>query len=902
MGNRSRLASKALKVLALACALAATRADASVWTNLVSGNASGTWGAAANWLGGAIPNDVDAVANFTTNNITANSTITNDSPRTIGSLLFRNTTGNMTWTVDGGTNRQLTLATSSGQPAINVTNTQAIFGGFNGANGLVKSGNGALALYGQNYSNALSGPIVVNGGLLGTVGSTAFKYITGPITVASGASFEANADYQSTAFANPIYLSGTGCGTPNGYVGNAATPDGTYNGEGNFGALDLHGNVTYSGTITLNTNSLITHGYSVATITGPVVAAGAGQNLQLAVTVGGQYPLSVNSAMSLGTGALTINSVSGGGSAGGCAVALNAANTYSGGTVLTNYAILQLGNAGALGSGGLTLYPNSGLNLNTYNLSLPSLSGTGGVITDNGAAGTTTLTINQSVATTYSGVISNGAARTVALTLSGAGRLALAGVNTHTGATTVNAGELTGMTGGSCSNSAITVAAGATNGVQVLAPGGQWTCGNLTCNGSTWLDFNFAATSPSTGIAPLQIKGNLALNGSAQFLVRNGIWIATGIFPLVSYSGTLSGSVPATLAALPPGLTATLTNNAAAKSIELVVSAVVAVPATYSVWTNLVNGNAGGFWGVGSNWSGVIPNAVNAAADFSTLDIVGTSVVSNDAPRSVGSLAFGGPPAGNACWWLDGGANDHVNLAASITVPVIGVTNVQVFLGGVSGNDGLAKNGNGALALYGSQDANAVTGPMFVNGGLLGTVNGAAFANLTGNVTVAAGASFEANADFDGTVFANNFFLSGAGGTPSGYIANASTPDGTYNGEPMPLGALDLHGNITLSGTITLNTNATITHGYNDSAINGPMVAANPGQNLELDDHRDRPARLHGERPDPDRRRRAHAGRCGQCLADHPGGEQYLSRQHDPERSMGPGFRFQQPRGGGQRA
>ncbi|RXM21958.1 hypothetical protein EO238_26335, partial [Citrobacter sp. AAK_AS5] len=50
--------------------------------------------------------------------------------------------------------------------------------------------------------------------------------------------------------------------------------------------------------------------------------------------------------------------------------------------------------------------------------------------------------VNQSVPTTFSGVISNGPSRVISLVKTGAGSLALAGTNTYTGATVVSNGTL----------------------------------------------------------------------------------------------------------------------------------------------------------------------------------------------------------------------------------------------------------------------------------------------------------------------------------------------------------------------------------------------------------------------------------------------------------------------------
>ncbi len=689
----------------------------SVWTNLVAGNAGGIWGTNLNWSPNTAPNAVDAVANFSTVAITANSFITNDTHHTVGALVFANGSGH-TWTVDG-TNAQLTLTTSLGLPTINVTNTQVFLGGFNGSGGLIKNGPGAVAIYGQNYSNSLSGPIVINGGLLGTVGSTAFAHITSPITVASGASFEANADYQATAFANTIYLSGAGCGNPSGYDANTQTPDGTYNGEGNFGALDLHGNVTYSGTINLNADSVISHGYNVATITGPIVASGTGHNLQLAITVGGQYPTTVSSGMNLGNGALTVNSVAGGGSSGGAAVVLNAANTYSGGTILTNYAILQLGNAGALGSGGLTLYPNSILNLNTYNISLPSLIGAAGsAITDRGAAGTTTLTVNQSTATTYAGIITNGATRTVALTKLGTGTLTLSGVNTYSGLTTVSNGTLIGVTGGSCANSLVNLA-NATNGIQVVTAGGQWACAGLTNNtgNNSTLNFDFTTNTPSTSTAPLQVNGNVTFNGTVTINLLNANNFQAGnSYPLIAYTGSFVGTVPNT-PVLPPRMAASLqTISGSPNTLSLVVSATGAEPLAWNATgsTAIWDANDGG----NADWLDA-----NSNPTYYQQTTIGDSVVFNDNDTAPGSSTLTV-------------VLDQTVIPASVQVNNSAITSytIEPVSGGqIAGTGSLTKSGTGSLTL---STSNSYTGGTVVSQGLLSIGSGGTLGAATGSLTV----------------------------------------------------------------------------------------------------------------------------------------------------------------------
>lgn len=331
--------------------IGSTTSQSGVWVRLVGGNASGVWGTGANWQSGIVATGTDAVADFTANNITVNSIVTNETARAIGSLIFNNTTSGKFWDVDGSTNRQLTLASSSGQPSINVTNTQMFLGGFNGAQGFVKNGNGVLNIFGSTYINSVSGPILVNAGSLTTASGKAFHYITGDITVAAGATFGANANFDGATFSNNIYLSGTGVGTPTGYVyNNTSIPSSpaseVYNASTTpWGALDLYGNATLNGTITLNTDSKITHSWNYGYINGPIIATGAGKNLELRTYQSAQPDLIINGDMSLGTGALTITGT------GNQGITLNSSNNFSGGTFLTA-GILKLGNANALGDAG----------------------------------------------------------------------------------------------------------------------------------------------------------------------------------------------------------------------------------------------------------------------------------------------------------------------------------------------------------------------------------------------------------------------------------------------------------------------------------------------------------------------------------------------------------------------
>ena len=112
----------------------------------------------------------------------------------------------------------------------------------------------------------------------------------------------------------------------------------------------------------------------------------------------------------------------------------------SGGTDLQG-GTLQLANGATLGSGSLTV--NGGtLDLNGNSITVASLGGSGGLITNSQSASTSTLTVDESSDTTYCGEIQDGDGA-VGLDISGSASLCLTGNNVYSaGATVANGGTL----------------------------------------------------------------------------------------------------------------------------------------------------------------------------------------------------------------------------------------------------------------------------------------------------------------------------------------------------------------------------------------------------------------------------------------------------------------------------
>src|SRR5437667_117472 len=197
----------------------------------------------------------------------------------------------------------------------------------------------------------------------------------------------------------------------------------------------------------------------INTIDAPIVLGAAASSTQTFTQAAGGT-LIMNGVIS-NTNSVTL-SLTGG------IIQLAGANTYSGGTTI-NAGTLNINNASALGTGTFTIAAAS--NAISYNT-----TGSANTLSTNNAQvwnGNFTFTGTQSL-NLGTGAVTLGASRTVtvnasnltvggvisgsgfSLTKAGAGTLTLAGANTYTGGTTINAGTLN-VSGSLASGSAVTV-------------------------------------------------------------------------------------------------------------------------------------------------------------------------------------------------------------------------------------------------------------------------------------------------------------------------------------------------------------------------------------------------------------------------------------------------------------
>ena len=277
---------------------------------------------------------------------------------------------------------------------------------------------------------------------------------------------------------------------------------------------------------------------------------------------------------------------------------LTGANTYTGGTTITS-GTLQLGD-GTSGhdgtiAGSPTVEDDSALVYNLYGNS------------------------------TYSGTI-NGPGT---VTKNGPGTLILTNQNSYTGNTTINGGELVGVTSGYCINSVVTVASpSATLGIAPVDNYSSWQCSTLTFAAAGTLDFNFGSVTPSPASAPsLLIYGDLDFTATPTVIVRGttiGSSLTTiGSYPLASWSGALNGTAP-TNVTLPPGMAGNLTVNG--NELMLNITTTTAQPFFWA--TN------SGVWdiSISTNWI----DASGVAQAYQQNTSGGEAVVFNDAASGTG--------------------------------------------------------------------------------------------------------------------------------------------------------------------------------------------------------------------------------------------------------------------------
>jgi autotransporter-associated beta strand protein len=379
-------------------ALGEMRAKAAngTWTN----PNGGSWTNSGNWSGGTIADASNNTANFGTLSLPSDATITLDTPRMIGSLIFDDQNGvKHSWVLNPGGANPLTLA--GGTPNITVGSVATINAIVAGTNGLNKAGAGRLTL---TAANLYSGTTVVNAGSLafGTVSWSAGNQLN--IASSSGAGESAGTlNLIVNATGTMLGVVGPGTLRLTSNTNTATTPDiyfgPNHSANSYWGAriatpLDLGSSQRFIFGKTGH-NGVGQYGLTNADcqFTGPISGAGG-------LTIIAQNNWTGSSQMEAG-------------------FALNAADTFTGPLEIQRGSV-YLGNAGALNqSNVLRFNPAAGNNARFFlygrNASISDLSssGAGAVVIANGnrltgaslTLGAATLTIAENNPTTFGGTL-----------------------------------------------------------------------------------------------------------------------------------------------------------------------------------------------------------------------------------------------------------------------------------------------------------------------------------------------------------------------------------------------------------------------------------------------------------------------------------------------------------------
>ena len=308
------------------------------WTN----PSGGSWPSVGNWLHGIVAQGRGVPVFFDTLTLAANTAVTLDGARTVGSLAFADVGNLYDWTLNTGIPESVSLTLDAATtPEISVSNRTATMGVvLAGTNGIAKTGDGTLVLH---ELNTFSGGVTVNGGTLDW--QNAPNASAGTITVNAGATAKFHGTYANFGYVVANALAGNGAITAKSSIGTGGPGNGT-------GYITFSGDLSgFTGTLTLDTT------VNYAQLGGAAIPDGSGAKWIVNRTSGAYY-LSVGGAGTYKLGELSGNGALGAYYLGGTTLweigALGTDSTYEG--VITN-GVSSLGVAALrkVGTGKLTL-------------------------------------------------------------------------------------------------------------------------------------------------------------------------------------------------------------------------------------------------------------------------------------------------------------------------------------------------------------------------------------------------------------------------------------------------------------------------------------------------------------------------------------------------------------------
>lgn len=669
-------------------------------------------------------------------------------------------------------------------------------GSLGGAGGLVKVGTGTLVLNGIN--SQLGDTWLSAGGLV--IGSS-LALGSGTLNTLNTTTLDSS--LQGASIANNVAMSGNLTVLGSGDM----SLNGTVSGTGNLikaggSALNLTGANTLNGTVMLN-QGILRLGQNTS-LGNTTLAVGGVSSLQSLADISVDNAVSLNAELSvIGANDLTLAGVvSGMGGLrkdGSGTLSLATANLYQGNTTL-QAGTLNLGNAGALGSGRLDV-------TGTAALQSGSALTVGNAVTISG-----NLSVQGSNNLTLSGNLSGMGS----LIKAGSGTLLLSGNNTLNGNTHVNAGTLqvNGTLGAgnvSVFNGATLAGSGSLGGAVTVENGGHLslagssvlTLGSLVLNDTSNLDTTLGIATPgAAGLA--NVTGDLTLDGRLNITDTGGFGI--GVYRLFDYGGLLTdnglqlGTLSTGIAGNELELQTSLANQ-----VNLVVGGTSAIrfwDGSELTGNGSVEGGNGVWNSTDSNWT--TTNAgYNGAWNDSFAVFQGTAgTVIVEGTQQVTGVQFVSDG-----YTLAGGNAGQLQLVngiggySAVRVGNGATATLDVALGG-SGL--LTKVDNGTLVLNGT---NTYTGGTRLIGGTLVVGNDAALGS--GSLTVQDGTVLDSNTSVN---LGNSVVLNGE-------LSLAGSQDLTLSGALSGTGSLIKQG----TGTVDL---------AGSNAFNGPYQVDNGRLNL----------------------------------------------------------------------
>ncbi len=623
-------------------ALGFANPNAQSYASVISGSGSVTKSGAGtltlsgnNSFTGGLTVQQGTLAIATINNVSTNGTLGNNTSVTLGSSAQ---TGTLEYTGATASNSMPFTLAASGTGAFQIDTAAtnlSLSGVIAGTGSLTKSGPGTLTLSG---SSSFSGTTTISAGTLQLGdGTTNNGSVAGNIT-----------DNAALAFANPNaqsyagVISGTGSLTKSGpgtltlsgsssFSGTTTISAGTLQlGDGTTNNGSVAGNITDNAALAFaNPNAQsyagVISGAGYLTMSGPGTLILSGNNSFTGGVemLGGTLTLSGNNTFNGGFvyvtgGTLTLsgnNSFSFVEMSGGT-LTLSGNNSFTGGVDIFG-GTLKLASTGALNAttpNAVAFFgPTGTLSLAGNNVTVSSLTGNG--IVQNASVSGATLTISNTGADSFTGVLQDGAGGgSLALVKTGAGALTLGGTSSYSGTTTISSGILISPNTTALGTSKVVLNGGTLRTAPVITSslaGFGGTSTSVTGAGTGWAVNNTAITSNP-------------INSNVLTLTDGAFGEARA-----AYSNTLQP-----IALGPNGFNASFTYTPSSPNLATTAAdGVVFILQNDARGLNAIGGFGGGFAYTSENGATAVQPSVAIALNIWSGHVIGTNLLTNGNPN-----------------------------------------------------------------------------------------------------------------------------------------------------------------------------------------------------------------------------------------------------------------------------